>query len=563
MTADVESFRGLRRKSNLKIELLDDTLFMAALHDKAAKELTPAIVAAERARWLAFDLAPSSADPAKILLEVLDEQVAGFYDPFTRQLIVRKSPPQSAAAAGPDGLRLVLAHEIEHALQDQNFGIPDLKTLPDDDVRLARSALYEGDAMAVMTAYGARRAKKPIKPAIAAAAAMMRALDTESLLRLSGHSPELLKAPAVLREELVLPYSAGLALVAEVFRRGGWPLVDKMFAHPPQSSHQVLHPESYFSGEAPLPIAPPAAPAGTRLVTSGRMGELGARLALEVCVEPSVVKEFAPRWAGDAYTIAADRSGALSLLWASAWSGGAAAGVANLARMQSPCWEEAASQKWTGWTVSAASKVKVNGDRVGVARGAIDVDAGASAALAARAAAVKPSSPLGEVPPAPVPEPPRVENGQFVSSRLALHGDLPEGFQPDTDNPLVELTVKRTGAVAGVASLAFISEPLAGEALETFFQTAASQIAAAQGGGHLALVGKSAGALLGARADVRLWRIEGSGLQVRIAVAPFCAGKGALTLVRVENSDAARAVLDRFAASIKSDGPAPACADLE
>jgi hypothetical protein len=348
-----------------------------------------------------------------------------------------------------------------------------------------------------------------------------------------------------------------------VFRRGGWPLVDKMFAHPPQSSHQVLHPDSYFSGEAPLPIAPPPAPVGTRLVTTGRMGELGARLVLEVCVEPSVVKEFAPHWAGDAYTIAADRGGALSLLWASAWSDDAATGVANVARMQSPCWEEAASQKWTGWSVSAASKVKVNGDRVGVARGAIDVDAGANTALAARAAAVKPSPPpLGDVAP-PVSEPARVENGQLVSSRLALHAELPEGFQPDTGYPLSELTIKRTGAVAGVASLSFIGEPLVGEALETFFQTAASQIAAAQGGGHLALVGKSAGALLGARTEERLWRIEGAGLNVRIAVAPFCRGKGALTLMRVENSDAARAVLNRFAASIKSDGPAPACADLE
>src|SRR6266850_561468 len=62
---------------------------------------------------------------------------------------------------GPDGLRLILAHEIEHALQDQNFGIPDLAALPDDDVRLARSALYEGDAMAVMTAYGARLSLSP------------------------------------------------------------------------------------------------------------------------------------------------------------------------------------------------------------------------------------------------------------------------------------------------------------------------------------------------------------------------------------------------------------------
>jgi len=166
-TADVEQIRGIRRKQNLKVQILDDKLFSAAVREKAKKELTPEVVAAERARWLAFNLAPAAADPAQVLLDVLDEQVAGFYDPFTKQLYVRKDPPASAAGAmGPDGLRLILAHEIEHALQDQNFGIPDLAALPDDDVRLARSALYEGDAMAVMSAYGALRARKPVKAAI-------------------------------------------------------------------------------------------------------------------------------------------------------------------------------------------------------------------------------------------------------------------------------------------------------------------------------------------------------------------------------------------------------------
>src|SRR5207302_10472995 len=104
----------------------------------------------------------------------------------------------------------------------QNFGFPNFDTLPDDDVRLARVALYEGDAMAVMTAYAARRGKKPVKASISSAAAVLKSIDTESLLRVSGHSPELLKAPAILREELVLPYSAGMALVAEIYRRGGF-----------------------------------------------------------------------------------------------------------------------------------------------------------------------------------------------------------------------------------------------------------------------------------------------------------------------------------------------------
>src|SRR5712692_4810428 len=158
---DVEDVRGLWRKTTLQVVLLDDALFSKALRAKAQKELTKAAVAAERARWAAFGLAPPEADPAKILLGVLDEQVAGFYDPSTKALTVREKPPGSVGGSG-DAFELVLAHEVEHALQDQHFGFPDMEKLPDDDTRLARMALYEGDAMATMIAVGARRGGRPV-----------------------------------------------------------------------------------------------------------------------------------------------------------------------------------------------------------------------------------------------------------------------------------------------------------------------------------------------------------------------------------------------------------------
>jgi hypothetical protein len=561
VTTDVESLRGLRRKSNLKVQILDDKLFSAAIRERARKELTPAVIAAERARWFAFSLAPASADPGKILLNVLDEQVAGFYDPFAKQLVVRRDPPASASIAGPDGLRLVLAHEIEHALQDQNFGFPNLDTLPDDDTRLARIALYEGDAMAVMTAYGARRARRPVQASISSAAAILKSIDSESLLRVSGHSPELLKAPPILREELVLPYAAGFALVAEVYRRGGFALVDKMFAHPPMSVHQVLHPEAYLAGQAPIALAPPAAPPGTRVIATGRMGELGTRLALETCVEKSVAMDFASHWAGDAYAIVEGPRRALSLLWVSAWTEGAAEGIANLVRMQSPCWEEAsAAGAASGWTISG-SKVKSAGDRVAVARGSIDLDAGIAAALASRAGPANAVPPLGDVPAPAAPLPARIEGRRFVSARLALEGLVPEGYEPEPGAPAAEISFRRSGEAGGVASLSFVPEALSGDSLEAFFDTAAAQIGAARGGGHLSFVGKVQRTLADAKAEERTWKLQGA--QLRIQVAPFCGGKAALALVRIESSDAAQATLDRFAASIKPTGPAPACAELE
>src|SRR5207237_533076 len=82
-------------------------------------------------------------------------------------------------------------------------------------------ALYEGDAMATMTAVAARRAQRPVKLALGAAATAMRSLTAAQIVQASGYSPELLQAPAVVREELATPYVAGLALVAEGPRLGG------------------------------------------------------------------------------------------------------------------------------------------------------------------------------------------------------------------------------------------------------------------------------------------------------------------------------------------------------
>jgi hypothetical protein len=463
---------------------------------------------------------------------------------------------------GPDGFRVVLAHEIEHALQDQNFGIPDMATLPDDDVRLARTALYEGDAMAVMTAFGALRANKPIKSSITAGAATLKTLDAQTLLKMSGKSPQLQHAPAVLREELVLPYAAGFALVAEAYRRGGFALVDRMFKNPPASTHQVLHPEAYFAGEAAILVPPPPPPAGTHAIASGRMGELGTRLALEACVDKEVLKEFVPRWAGDAYTIVEGPKNALSLLWTTAWSSGVADNVSNVMKLVQPCWQEqsVAGPNPLGWSIAPPSRIANSAELVAVARGSIDLGAATARQLALRTVTRASVPPLGDVPPAPSGEPTRVRSGHFVSSRLGLAGDVPEGFEADASNPVAELAIRKAGT--GGASISFVPEALKGEALDAFFQSTAAQIAAAQGG-HLTYIGKTQQLLAGVPAEQRSWAVENAGMQLRIAVAPYCGGKAALAVLRLEGGEAARATLDQFAASISQTGAAPACSELE
>ena len=60
---------------------------------------------------------------------------------------------------------------------------------------------------------------------------------------------------------------------ARCSERGGWPALRAAWTRPPRSTEQVLHPEKYFAGEAPLAVDPGPPPAGGTLVHEGVLGE--------------------------------------------------------------------------------------------------------------------------------------------------------------------------------------------------------------------------------------------------------------------------------------------------
>src|SRR5436190_4531949 len=230
--------------------------------------------------------------------------------------------------------------------------------------------------------------------------------------------------------------------------------------------------------------------------------------------------------------------------------------------MVQPCWQDQASAGPSpiGWSIAAPSRITGSGELVGVARGGIDLGAALSRQLAVRVLRPAAAPPLGNMPPPPTVQPARVDNGRFVSPRLALAGDVPDGYETDSSNPMAELAIRKTGA--GGATVSFVPESLKGDSLESFFQAASTQIAVAQGG-QLTYVGKSQRMLAGAPAEERAWAVENAGMQLRIDVAPYCGGKAAIALLRLEGGPTSRATRDRFAASIRQTGSAPACAELE
>jgi len=271
---EVAHVRGLPLKRPIPNEVVDRDELRARLRKMAAEDKTAAESAAEGFALERWGMVPPGTDYEAMLVEVLTEQIAGYYDPDTKKLAISKS-----AGDDPAWAEMVLAHELDHGLQDQAFDLKRFEDLPssEEDAAAARHALVEGDGIALMIEVMVARRRAKVDWASPAVAAMI-----EKSMSVPETGDNLDKAPLAIREAMVFPYRAGFAFVAALRRRQPWSAVDAAFARPPKSTEQILHPERYVADDPPIPIEAklPAALPGFAIVHSTVWGELGFDLWL-------------------------------------------------------------------------------------------------------------------------------------------------------------------------------------------------------------------------------------------------------------------------------------------
>lgn len=245
ITRKVVTIRGLPTKTTFARGVLSRQEITQRLKERIHNDYSPGEVQGEALVLKRMGLIPVDADYEKLLFDLLSEQVAGFYDPYRKTLYVADWLPI-------DMQKPALAHEIQHALQDQHFDLKKLaKPLKNEgDRQLAQAALVEGDGTAVMMEYAARNmgvesAQLPQVLARLGRQMMQLAIST---------TPSLQNAPAVLRESLMFPYAAGLEFVAAVRGDKPWARIDQAFREPPISTEQVMHPEKYVAAEKPWKV---------------------------------------------------------------------------------------------------------------------------------------------------------------------------------------------------------------------------------------------------------------------------------------------------------------------
>ena len=189
-------------------------------------------------------------------------------------------------------LEFLLAHELDHALEDQVFGLPEPEGVGDDEV-LANMALVEGSATAVMIEYGGRHLN-PLELGLSSA----------------GLDPGTEGVPRFFVESLTWAYLRGSAFVAALRAAGsGWSRVDAALEQPPVSTEQVLHPRAYLRGESPADVVVDLSALrteGWEVLDRGELGEFTTAQLLRLGAPREAAKVAASGWGGDAYVLLAE-----------------------------------------------------------------------------------------------------------------------------------------------------------------------------------------------------------------------------------------------------------------
>ena len=129
IAAKVATLRGLAIKRTIAKGVMDDAGLRARILLRMDEDASAAERAADAAVGKRWGLVPMATDVDKLVVDLLTEQIAGFYDPAEAKLYVSAKPGTDDTWAD-----MLMAHEITHALQDQHFGLtPWMKAVKDDN----------------------------------------------------------------------------------------------------------------------------------------------------------------------------------------------------------------------------------------------------------------------------------------------------------------------------------------------------------------------------------------------------------------------------------------------
>jgi hypothetical protein len=322
LVRSAERIRGLAFRT--PVEMRVQTAQQVRVH--LAEELDENDLVQGAHVYESIGLLPPGTNIREIFLDVIEEQVVGYYDSKTRRLVLREDVFEGAPSTREESFgesSMVILHELVHALQDQHFGGLDaaFEARERSDEENAYHAVVEGDATLAMLGEIASRSGAPFR-AIASRLSQMNPQDGALLASTSPGNEQLRSVPAIVRVCLAAAYLDGAIFASKRLLRGGWPAVDAAHATPPSTTEQVLHEEKYESHESPDAIVIPSfSTPGLRdaeLIADDTLGELEMSVYFARGTGNDRDRPAAEGWSGDRLRVFRSND-ALSAIWFSAW----------------------------------------------------------------------------------------------------------------------------------------------------------------------------------------------------------------------------------------------------
>lgn len=352
IASELTQISGMKLRHPVPCDFISKARVNQFLNQRIQEETKPEEIRAEELTLKMFGLVPQNFDLAKTTVDLLTEQAAAFYDYEGKEgghkaLYITES-------AGSEPEEPVLAHELSHALADQNF---DLKKYihqgrKSDDGSTARLAVMEGQATWMMSEYLARKNGQSLQTSPGLAATMSTVSDSDD-----GQYPVFDKAPLYLRLSLVFPYTKGMLFQQAVVQRDGDAGFAEVFRHAPLSTQQVMHPDKYFANVKPTdPRLPEPVLHGYKGLVGGSLGELEHEILLEQYAGKEEAAAIAPHWRGCNFALLENKkAGRVVLVYASDWDS------EDSARRYFAAYREILSKKWKRMTVHAESAAGIRG----------------------------------------------------------------------------------------------------------------------------------------------------------------------------------------------------------
>jgi hypothetical protein len=345
---DLTRISGMRLRHPVPCDYITKEKVKAFLDARMKDAARPEEIRAEELTLKKFGFVPRDFDLAQTTVDLLTEQAAAFYDYNKKKLFITESTPS-------DTQEPVLAHELSHALADQNFNLARFirQGRKSDDGSTARLAVMEGQATWLMSEYLARKSGQSLKDSPALASTMSHLGEGAA-----GEFPVYDNAPLYMRLTLVFPYATGMLFQNAVCQRDGQEGFAEVFRRAPASTQQVIHPEAYFSNVKPTQPELPDAhlPRGYKSLVGGALGEFDHAVLLEQFVGKQQAAEIAPHWRGCNFELRENKkAGRVVLLYAAEWD------REESARRYFAAYREALEKKWKKMSVASETADSVTG----------------------------------------------------------------------------------------------------------------------------------------------------------------------------------------------------------